>query len=169
MIECHNCKAHELPGALYCSECGEFLLASEKQPDGRLYPFTNVPGPATEPSLLGQEVKQPVAADAVTFVIPSSGRRVRLSLVQDIRVGRRDPAAGVTPELDLAQDEGMDAGVSRLHATISSSAEGVFVVDRDSTNGTQLNNFRLPPELPYPLHDGDELRFGQLLVHVFLE
>ncbi|HSM58754.1 MAG TPA: FHA domain-containing protein [Candidatus Sulfomarinibacteraceae bacterium] len=169
MIDCPSCDGHELPGALYCGECGEFLLAAEKEPDGTLYPFTNVPGPATEPSLLGQQVKQPVHADAVTFVIPSSGRRVRLSLAQEIRVGRRDHAAGVTPELDLAEDEGMDAGVSRLHATINSSAEGVFVVDQNSTNGTQLNDFRLPPELPYPLHDGDELRFGQLLVHVFLE
>jgi pSer/pThr/pTyr-binding forkhead associated (FHA) protein len=73
------------------------------------------------------------------------------------------------PELDLTKDRGSDFGVSRLHASIQASNRGVVLIDLGSTNGTLLNNYRLPPDLPYPLHNGDEIRFGRLLVHVFFE
>lgn len=168
MIECEECGHSELPGSLFCSECGAFL-PNEQQPDGTLHPFTNILGDNSRPVLLGQELEPAPDAQAIVFVIPGSGRRVRLPLGQTIRIGRADPTQDLKPELDLTADEGAEQGVSRLHATIEDSAEGVFIVDLNSTNGTQLNKYRLPPQLPYPLHSGDELRFGQLLVHVFLE
>jgi pSer/pThr/pTyr-binding forkhead associated (FHA) protein len=43
-----------------------------------------------------------------------------------------------------------------------------MLIDLESTNGTLLNNYRLSPHEPYPLHSGDEIRFGDLLVHLFL-
>jgi hypothetical protein len=168
MIECNECGHSDLPGSLFCTECGAFL-SDESQPDGTLHPFADMRDKGSEPALLGQEVEPVQVAKAIVFVIPGSGRRVRLPLDQSIHIGRADPNQAYEPALDLTEDEGAEHGVSRQHATIVNSHEGVFIVDLDSTNGTQLNEFRLPPQLPYLLHSGDELRFGQLLVHVFLE
>jgi pSer/pThr/pTyr-binding forkhead associated (FHA) protein len=132
-------------------------------------PFAESPNQPIPPSLLGQELGPAVETKRLTFVIPSSGRRIAVKLESEIRVGRLDPVKDIRPELDLTDDNGAEHGVSRLHATIQPSNRGLVLVDLGSTNGTLLNNYRLPPDLPYPLHNGDEIRFGRLLVHVFFE
>lgn len=118
---------------------------------------------------MGQDVARAVTAERITFVIPNSGRRIVLPLDQQIRIGRADPSVSLYPEVDLTADGGAEFGVSRLHATISVADEGPVIVDMNSTNGTMLNNFAIPSDLPYALHNGDELRCGDLLIHIFLE
>lgn len=170
MIECPECGAYEPSGALYCSECGAFLLDEGAGGADEPMPFaTDELTPTDNPMLLGQDLEPAVGVKRITFVIPSSGRRVEMDIQETINIGRADPANNYHPELDLSKDGGAEHGVSRRHAVIESSPEGVVIVDKDSTNGTLLNNHRLPPELPYPLHNGDEVKFGQLLVHIFLE
>lgn len=168
MIKCGECGSNEMEGTLYCSECGNSLLVILEQSTAQL-PFTDSMSDPVPPSLLGQDFGAVSEAKRVMFVIPSSGRRVFLELEEEIRVGRKDVERQVMPELDLTTDRGSDFGVSRLHASIQSQNRGVVLVDLGSTNGTLLNNYRLPPDLPYPLHNGDEIRFGRLLVHVFFE
>ncbi|MCI0398077.1 MAG: FHA domain-containing protein [Chloroflexi bacterium] len=168
MIRCRECGSAEPEGALFCSECGNPLVESKNQSTAQL-PFSDNLTDPLPPSLLGQDLGAITDARKVMFVIPSSGRRVTLELLEEIRVGRADPTKSVIPELDLTDDKGAEFGVSRMHASIQISNRGVVLVDLGSTNGTLLNNYRLPPDLPYPLHNGDEIRFGRLLVHVFFE
>ena len=169
MITCRDCGSREPPGTLYCAECGACLLEEEVTFDGTLLPFADATSAVAEPPLLGQDLNPVIGAKSVTFVIPSSGRRVKLPLEGDILIGRADPSSQAVPELDLTADDGVEMGISRLHATINPSEEGVVLIDMGSTNGTLLNNYRLPPDLPYPLHSGDEVRFGHLLVHIFFD
>jgi pSer/pThr/pTyr-binding forkhead associated (FHA) protein len=168
MRKCRECGANEYEGVLFCQECGRSLINPADQSTAQL-PFSESLLDPIKPTLLGQEVVPVVEAQRVTFIIPSSGRRVSVTMQDEIRVGRADPGQNVIPELDLTNDNGAEYGVSRLHATIQTSHRGVALIDMNSTNGTMLNNYRLPPELPYPLHNGDEVRFGRLLVHVFFE
>lgn len=168
MTKCRECGSSEYEGALFCNECGASLMRGGEQATAQL-PFSNTLRNPSPPSLLGQELGPVLEAKQVTFVIPSSGRRISLGLQDEIRIGRADPSKNFDPELDLTADNGAEYGVSRLHAAIQSSHRGVALVDLDSTNGTLLNNYRLPPDLPYPLHNGDEIRFGRLLIHVFFE
>jgi hypothetical protein len=169
MIRCEDCGAAQSPGTLYCSECGRFLLADRDQAQEAPLPFTDALDRPHAPPLLGQGLAPSEAANFLTVVIPSSGRRIQLDLSQEIAVGRTDPANDHYPGLDLTEDQGSALGVSRMHATIQPSPEGVLLVDAGSANGTYLNGYHLPPQLPYPLRSGDEVRFGRLLVHVFLE
>lgn len=169
MNKCPNCGSKQLAGTLYCDECGVFLLDGVDEPDGSEHPFTHVPGVSSKPVLIGQDITPAITADKITFVIPNSGRRMTLALDEQIRVGRADPTVALYPEVDLTADGGAEFGVSRLHATISHADEGPVIVDTNSTNGTLLNGYAIPAELPYPLQDGDELYFGDLLVHIFLE
>jgi pSer/pThr/pTyr-binding forkhead associated (FHA) protein len=131
-------------------------------------PFADDSDLTPPPALVGQDMTASVEARQLTFVIPTSGRRHTVEIKDEIHVGRADPASRYNPELDLTRDDGVQKGVSRRHAVIQRSSRGILLVDLNSTNGTSLNNFRIPPDLPYPLNNGDEVRFGQLLVHVFL-
>ncbi len=169
MIRCEDCGATQPPGTLYCSECGRFLLADSGQAQEPPLPFRDALDGPQAPPLLGQGLSPAQATNIVTVMIPSSGRRLQLELSHDIVVGRLDPANDHFPALDLTDDNGSALGVSRMHATIRLSPEGIQLVDEGSANGTYLNGYHLPPQLPYPLRSGDEVRFGRLLVHIFLE
>ena len=61
-----------------------------------------------------------------------------------------------------------DPTVSGEHAAIL-HLQHTYVEDLNSTNGTILNGYRLPPDQAYPLNTGDEVRFGDLLVHLFFD
>jgi pSer/pThr/pTyr-binding forkhead associated (FHA) protein len=167
-MKCKECGHEEMTGALFCSECGAYLVAKQQTSVKQTSSSDSLPTPE-QPSLWDQELPPSEEASQVSFLIPSSGRRVNLSLDEAIYIGRADPAKNNYPELDLTEDNGAEYGVSRLHAAVKLSHQGVVITDLNSTNGTILNNFRLPSDLPYPLHSGDELRFGYLLVNVFLE
>lgn len=105
----------------------------------------------------------------VTFFIPSRRRQLTIELKEEIRIGRADQRANLIPELDLTDYDGAGKGVSRLHATIRAYKQGIVLIDLGSTNGTLLNTYRLHAERPYPVKSGDEIRFGELLIHLFLE
>ena len=50
--------------------------------------------------------------------------------------------------------------VSRSHATIYRRGEGYFIVDNNSTNGTFVNNSRIPAQTEIKLNNGDLLRLS---------
>lgn len=166
MIKCSDCGTTQQEGALFCDECGGFL-AVEAEKITAVLPFSEFanrlpPPPLPEEALLPADdiVRQ------VTLVVPGSRRRFKLVVQNELRIGRA--SSDLVPEVDLTDDDGAEKGVSRLHAKIQSVQEGLVLIDLDSTNGTLLNNYRLPPHEPYPLHSGDEIRFGDLLIHLFL-
>lgn len=163
MVICKECGNEEYEGALFCSHCGTSLL----ELGGEVAVLEQAPDP-DPPSLVGQRVGTAVTYDTITFMIPLSGRQLSLPVKNDIRIGRSVPGYDDAPELDTTVDNGSEYGVSRNHALIRVSEQGIVLIDLNSTNGTTLNNFRLPPELPYPIKSGDEIAFGSLLVHVFL-
>ena len=83
-----------------------------------------------------------------------------------IHVGRADPESGYVPELDLTAYDGLDRGVSRRHAIVRRTADGITVVDRHSSNGTWLDGRQLEPGRSYEVPQGATLRFGDLLVQL---
>jgi hypothetical protein len=168
MIKCTDCGATQFEGTLFCEECGNFLLQADPQSTAVL-PFSEFAHRPPPPPLKLERLETAHTQKAITFVIPSSRRRIKLRLNEEVRVGRSDSASGLTPELDLTQDGGAENGVSRIHATFKLVKQGIVLIDLGSTNGTLLNTYRLPPDQPYPVKSGDEIRFGDLLVHLFFE
>lgn len=81
--------------------------------------------------------------------------------------GRRDPATGAMPDVDLTPFAGYRMGVSRRHAAIRQGEEqSLNIWDLGSSNGTYLNGQKLSAHRPYRLHDGDELRLGQMVIRI---
>ena len=165
MTVCRECGHQELAGALFCSECGASLLEL-----GGEVAVLEAPRTPKPPPLLGQKVGH--TADLPRLLVaflPLTSKRITLPLqVGRIVVGRATADQENPPALDLTPHHGAEFGVSRIHAVIEITEQGITLTDLNSTNGTFINNFRLPAELPYPIQNGDELQFGSLLIHIFL-
>ncbi len=58
-----------------------------------------------------------------------------------------------------------EATISRAHAAIGHDAEGFFVQDLGSTNGTLVNGAKTERQI---LKNGDEVRMGRLIIGVTL-
>ena len=87
---------------------------------------------------------------------------IRMEVSAPVLIGRGDPADNYVPGIDLSLFGAQDAGVSRRHAMLLSSADGLYIRDLDSTNGTTVNGFPIMANQPYKLRDGDRLQLGQM-------
>jgi len=79
-------------------------------------------------------------------------------------LGRASEAEGYWPDFDMTfydEDEGY---VSRRHAQISRGADGYFITDLDSYNGTTVNGGPLLPQRAYPLRNGDRIQVGLVVI-----
>ena len=83
------------------------------------------------------------------FLLTAVGGEQRLLVDRPLTMGR-DPAS------DVVLDQG---GASRRHAQLTPDAEGVWVEDSGSTNGTLVNGERI--EQARLLKEGDQLQVGQ--------
>lgn len=95
-------------------------------------------------------------------IILLSGQRspLGLDIYDDVFVGRE--VGGIEPDLDLSVYGAGPLGVSRQHALLRPSQNGLFLIDLGSTNGTFYNGQRLREGVPQKLKDNDTLTFGRL-------
>ena len=82
----------------------------------------------------------------------------------ELIVGREDPVSGHFPDVNLGPYGGEDGGVSRSHAKLIIQGNQCFLEDFNSVNFTHVNKQQLHPGTRQPLNDGDELRFGKIVV-----
>jgi hypothetical protein len=165
-IFCTNC-GHENPDdSRFCASCGHALsrpghaVSSERQSDS-----------TTTISISGLEVLEPSPDDegladqaAIDGLPPGAGLLVvrrgpnagsRFLLDADVTT------AGRHPESDIFLD---DVTVSRRHAEFRKTADGFFVRDVGSLNGSYVNRERIDDA---PLQGGDEVQIGKFRL-VFL-
>lgn len=86
--------------------------------------------------------------------------------VGEIIIGRKDPHTNDKPDVDLANSNAQEKGVSRRHAVVLNRDGALHIVDNGSANGTFLNGQRLVPNQSRILRDGDDVRLGHLVVRV---
>jgi phage tail-like protein len=102
-----------------------------------------------------QPAAQP-ASDVGQLLIYAEGRLVR-SLALNVPV----VTIGRTPANVLPLPH---PSVSRAHADLRVSPEGVILTDRGSANGTFVNDVRLAPEQPVQLVHGASIRIGPFML-----
>jgi len=72
-------------------------------------------------------------------------------------IGRFSQKKGVKPEISLDFDD----AISHRHAQILFQANNSLIIrDIGSSNGTVLNEIKLPPMKDFPLKDGDQITLG---------
>lgn len=173
MQKCANCGHDNRPGVMYCENCGvglggeapletKSIDASTEEEKAQL---------GIEESVLIDVRVQGAALfgenDVLRLDIEGSSDPIILKPEAETIFGRRDPATGAMPDVDLTPFAGYRMGVSRRHAAIRFGDEQLLNLwDLGSSNGTYLNGERLNAHRPYRLHDGDELRLGQMMIRV---
>jgi len=95
--------------------------------------------------------------EAVAYFISSSTGNVFPVFKSDALLGRYDSVTGMTPEIDLTNED-QSRNISRRHARLVVKDGKFFVAEEIGTmNGTFLNGQRLPNGVLTPIRDGDEL------------
>lgn len=77
----------------------------------------------------------------------------------DMLIGRSSQASGYTADVDLSGHD-PDKTLSRKHARVTRSDQGVFLKEEEGRNGTFVNGTRVGPGQTVRLEEGDRIRFG---------
>ncbi len=160
MIECPYCKHQQFVGTLYCDECGTRLVHVS-------------PAPATGP------IDEELLADVVAGTAYPEGPELHTGALLGLRVvgtdavlsllGRTNYTLGIAiegqaviPDIDLGPFDAYKHGVSRIHAELQLTPEGLFIIDLDSANGTVINGTRIEAVKAVQLRHGDLIQLGGL-------
>lgn len=161
MIFCANCQMYNFQRAQVCQHCKHPLPIHQTEHLDDFDPTRlqvirgKAEAAATEPLIPTQIVISIQGVDVIT-------RRVSSFML----IGREDDQNPKLPEIDLTAFGAHEKGVSRYHATLKRSAQGITLADLASANGTRLNGRRLRPLTEYPIRDGDEITLGTLTIQV---
>jgi hypothetical protein len=173
MHECANCGYQNRAGVVFCDNCGASLIGKLPISTKALDTGSGVQADAGgEAGVVRTDLIQGMATfvmgDSLKLDIEGAVKPMVLQPKSETILGRRDPATGVAPDIDLTPHAGYRMGVSRRHAAIRYGDDNTLNVwDLGSSNGTFLNGQRLSAHRPYRLHDGDELRLGQMVIRLY--
>lgn len=169
MITCPYCGHQDREGVIFCEECGQSLQKVAERT------ITVSPTRRIEQSTsdLGARVTWGTARfghDAFIIIhIRDATEPIILRPSDKLVLGRSDATSTTRPDLDLTPFSALERGVSRIHAAICRSDDTLTLVDMGSANGTHLNGQRLVPDQPRILRDGDEIRLGRLVAHIYFK
>jgi pSer/pThr/pTyr-binding forkhead associated (FHA) protein len=160
---------------LFCEECGGPLTgfdiqASQIQTTEHLSLENSHKSSIREnPIQVGSHALRSDTTLILRFRIHGQQTQISLGPQSEIVIGRNDEASHTYPDLDLTPQGGVEQGVSRQHAVIRRTETNLTLTDLGSANGTYINGQNLIPHQPRILKDGDELRFGKLVSHIFFK
>jgi pSer/pThr/pTyr-binding forkhead associated (FHA) protein len=152
---CNQCGHRNPPDSSFCSSCGSALDMLDDRTITLIAvdPLQDAPGGHDDLVIpVGELSKE----SGVLIVRAGNQAGSRFELTSDItRLGRH-------PDSEISLD---DITVSRRHAEVQRTAEGYFVADSGSLNGTYVNQERVERA---QLRHGDELQIGKFRL-VFFE
>ena len=175
MIICPNCHHDELPGSLFCSECGAQLVVSETPTTQHIQRNPSDILAVKPPSSSPPTTKQPIAAttsapDAVVSLhMVDNGQILHLAGQTEFTIGRTAEGQPILPDVDLSPFEAYAQGVSRLHAALKIYNQRVVITDLGSSNGTRVNGQKIVPHVDYPLNHGDMIALGKFAIQVLIK
>lgn len=107
-------------------------------------------------------VPEPQSWRVIFQVTGPTSSTVGLDVRQSLVVGRDDPEGGHSADLDLTSFQAQEHGVSRQHAVLIPTDDGLFLTDLESINGTWVNGEYLEPGQRHLLIAGDQVELGLL-------
>lgn len=172
MIICPNCQHEEMPGSLFCNECGAQLVIPETPTTQNIQRApSDILRSVAKPDV-SMPQKAPVAASLIAEVslhMVDSGQIVHLAGQTEFTVGRTAEGQPILPDVDLSHFEAYAQGVSRLHASIKIYNQRVVITDLGSSNGTRVNGQKIVPHVDYPLNHGDMIALGKFTIQILIK
>lgn len=83
-----------------------------------------------------------------------------LEIWDEVTIGRRVTEPAV--DIDLNPHNGLELGVSRMHASLRPTKDALLLFDRGSTNGTYCNAEKASRDTPVQVKDNDIISFAAL-------
>lgn len=164
---CPNCGHQNRVGLLFCEDCGSSLTSSvinatlpTRQIDSSANKLTAKATWGSARFSQGSEVVIHIRDATEPVILKPAVRTV---------LGRHDNTSTTRPDIDLTPFGALEKGVSRTHAAIERSEDTLTLIDLGSSNGTYLNGQRLTANQPRVLRDGDEIRLGKLVAHIYFK
>jgi hypothetical protein len=165
---CPSCNYKNRIGELFCQDCGNPLFdggkargeRSTRQLDFQVPELKHTPIWGT--SMLGKNA---------TVILQAKNNKDPLNIQPkpEMVIGRSDIKSNHYPDIDLTPYGAVEEGVSRVHARFRYEGTSLTVSDMESVNGTFVNGQRLPPGMDRVLRDGDEIRFGRLVMNIYFK
>jgi serine/threonine protein kinase len=106
-------------------------------------------------------------AGVTVMLMMSGGQMFKLSGKSEYKLGRSEPTRPYKPDVDLAEWQGMELGVSRRHGKLHFDTGRLYYTDLKSSNGSRVNGAGLYSEIPVALQDGDEIGLGKIAFRVY--
>ena len=107
------------------------------------------------------------AAGVTVMLMMPGGQMFKLTGKGEYSLGRSDPTRAYKPDVDLADWQGMELGVSRRHGKLHFDNGRLYYTDLKSSNGSRVNGAGLYSEIPVALEDGDEICLGKVAFRVY--
>jgi pSer/pThr/pTyr-binding forkhead associated (FHA) protein len=151
-LRCTHCQHENAGDAHFCANCGRPL---EEDTTVSLNPL-EVPGELSDELVTLREGL--TQGEALIFVKygPNAGTRFTIVPGDETVTLGRDPASDVF--LD-------DVTVSRRHAEVRRTSDGLYLFDLESLNGTYLNRDRVDQT---KLASGDEIQIGRFKLVILM-
>ena len=86
----------------------------------------------------------------------------------ELPLGRISQGQSILPDIDLSPYNAYAQGVSRLHATLKFLQGDLFIEDLGSSNGTRINNNKIPPHKNQLIHHGDVIALGRFKIQALI-
>jgi hypothetical protein len=166
-MNCPYCGQRNRLGLLYCEECGQRLVESVSK---ATLPTRELEFGADD--FAARSTWGTARFDQQSFIIlhiRDAADAITLQPQQQTVLGRLDNTSPQQPDFDLTPYGALEKGVSRIHAAINRNEDTLTIIDMGSANGTHLNGQRLVPQQPRVLRDGDEIRLGKLVAHIYFK
>lgn len=176
MIVCPNCHHKELPGALFCSECGARLISLDY--------LTTQSIKKTNTDNLNETImedskdsiipngdifsKQAISSDLALYLIEAK-QTLQLAGRSEFTLGRVAEGQPILPDVDLSPFDAYAQGVSRLHAALKLNKNRVAIMDLGSSNGTRVNGQKIVPHVDYPISHNDQIALGKLRIQILIK
>ena len=168
MITCPNCKHENREGLLFCTNCGysitDAMVGQATIPTRRV---ENDPDESSAKSTWGSARFQ--QGSTIILHIHDAADPVTIAPSSRVIFGRTDNNSTFIPDVDFSPYGALEKGVSRQHAALEINEDTLMLLDVGSSNGTFLNGQRLLPNQPRVLRDGDEVRLGKLITHIYFK
>ncbi len=164
MKKCPHCDYQNREGSLFCDDCGRSLTEMPT------LPTRQIELPVDEFSARSTWGTSRLDKDAVIVMyIRDAAEPIKFEPTTRTVFGRVDSTSPARPDIDLTPYGALENGVSRIHAAICRNDDTLTIIDMGSANGTHLNGQRLVRDQPRVLRDGDEIRLGKLVTHIYFK
>jgi hypothetical protein len=162
MPACPTCGHMNAPNTLVCAKCSTVLPRPERDVDKTIEVSATIFTPKQYPP----RQTAPISGTSIALYIEDAQEPFVLEVVRQAILGRYEANSRSQPRIDLTPYRAYDKGVSRLHAIIRRTENGLMIEDLASTNGTWLNDTPLDPYMPRSVNSGDRIRLSKLELEI---